>query len=124
MIRVFAYLSLLTVGGGMAAFPEMQELTVNVNALPLKGRPLRERILENAIHPPPHLKAFLDALRGIEQDLCILLELIAPTALEAGRPLEEAVLDDRRACEIEEGENEFKGSLTPDAFFSRMGHVS
>ena len=26
---VFAYLSLLTVGGGMAAFPEMKELTVN-----------------------------------------------------------------------------------------------
>ena len=26
---VFAYLSLLTVGGGMAAFPELKELTVN-----------------------------------------------------------------------------------------------
>ena len=26
---VFAYLSLLTVGGGMAAFPEMKELTVD-----------------------------------------------------------------------------------------------
>jgi chromate transporter len=28
LIRVFAYLSLLTVGGGMAAFPEMKILTV------------------------------------------------------------------------------------------------
>jgi chromate transporter len=28
---VFAYLSLLTVGGGMAAFPELKELTVNAN---------------------------------------------------------------------------------------------
>jgi len=26
---VFAYLSLLTIGGGMAAFPEMKELTVD-----------------------------------------------------------------------------------------------
>jgi chromate transporter len=29
--RVFAYLSLLTVGGGMAAFPEMKILTVDVH---------------------------------------------------------------------------------------------
>jgi chromate transporter len=28
---VFAYLSLLTVGGGMAAFPELKELTVGLN---------------------------------------------------------------------------------------------
>ena len=28
---VFAYLSLLTVGGGMAAFPELKDLTVNVH---------------------------------------------------------------------------------------------
>jgi len=31
LIRVFAFLSLLTVGGGMAAFPEMKVLTVDVH---------------------------------------------------------------------------------------------
>jgi len=31
VFRVFAYLSLLTVGGGMAAFPEMKILTVEVH---------------------------------------------------------------------------------------------
>lgn len=31
LLRVFAYLSLLTVGGGMAAFPEMEHLTVQVH---------------------------------------------------------------------------------------------
>jgi chromate transporter len=31
LIRVFVYLSLLTVGGGMAAFPEMKILTVEVH---------------------------------------------------------------------------------------------
>jgi len=31
LARVFAYLSLLTVGGGMAAFPEMKFLTVEVH---------------------------------------------------------------------------------------------
>src|SRR5580698_4335067 len=31
LIRVFAYLSLLTVGGGMAAFPEMKLLSVEVH---------------------------------------------------------------------------------------------
>jgi chromate transporter len=31
LARVFAYLSLLTVGGGMAAFPEMKYLTVEVH---------------------------------------------------------------------------------------------
>lgn len=31
LIRVFSYLSLLTVGGGMAAFPEMKVLTVDVH---------------------------------------------------------------------------------------------
>ena len=31
LVRVFAYLSILTVGGGMAAFPEMKVLTVQVH---------------------------------------------------------------------------------------------
>jgi chromate transporter len=31
LIRVFGYLSLLTVGGGMAAFPELKHLTVEVH---------------------------------------------------------------------------------------------
>ena len=31
LVRVFSYLSLLTVGGGMAAFPEMKILTVEVH---------------------------------------------------------------------------------------------
>jgi len=31
LLRVFSYLSILTVGGGMAAFPEMEKLTVNVH---------------------------------------------------------------------------------------------
>lgn len=31
LVRVFAYLSLLTIGGGMAAFPEMRILTVGVH---------------------------------------------------------------------------------------------
>ena len=31
LLRVFAYLSLLTVGGGMAAFPELKTLTVEVH---------------------------------------------------------------------------------------------
>jgi chromate transporter len=31
LIRVFSYLSILTVGGGMAAFPEMKLLTVDVH---------------------------------------------------------------------------------------------
>lgn len=31
LVRVFAYLSLLTVGGGMAAFPELKFLTVDVH---------------------------------------------------------------------------------------------
>jgi len=31
ILRVFSYLSLLTVGGGMAAFPEMKTLTVETH---------------------------------------------------------------------------------------------
>ena len=31
LIRVFSYLSILTVGGGLAAFPELKQLTVNVH---------------------------------------------------------------------------------------------
>ena len=31
LIGVFAYLSLLTMGGGMAAFPELRILTVDVH---------------------------------------------------------------------------------------------
>ena len=31
LVGVFAYLSLLTMGGGMAAFPELKTLTVDVH---------------------------------------------------------------------------------------------
>lgn len=31
LAKVFSYLSLLTIGGGMAAYPELQNLTVNVH---------------------------------------------------------------------------------------------
>jgi chromate transporter len=31
LLRVFAYLSLLTVGGGMAAFPELKTQTVDIH---------------------------------------------------------------------------------------------
>jgi chromate transporter len=31
LVRVFTYLSLLTIGGGMAAYPEMKNLVVNVH---------------------------------------------------------------------------------------------
>lgn len=31
LIRVFSYLSLLTIGGGMAAFPEMKVLIVDTH---------------------------------------------------------------------------------------------
>jgi len=31
LARVFAYVSMLTVGGGMAAFPELKTLTVDVH---------------------------------------------------------------------------------------------
>ena len=36
--RVFAYLSLLTIGGGMAAFPEMKVLVVEHPSLADRGR--------------------------------------------------------------------------------------
>jgi chromate transporter len=34
LVLVFAYLSLLTVGGGMAAYPELQHLTVMASLAP------------------------------------------------------------------------------------------
>ena len=54
LIRVFAYLSILTVGGGMAAFPEMEHLTVSFRATP-ELQAAVTCIASASLHPVPTL---------------------------------------------------------------------
>jgi chromate transporter len=95
LIRVFAYLSLLTVGGGMAAFPEMQELTVNVHKW-LSFHQLIHLYSVGQLAPGPNMMmivsignwAVIDAspgnwVGGIVGALVVLIAFFGPTAVLA-----------------------------------------
>jgi chromate transporter len=85
LIRVFAYLSILTVGGGMAAFPELKTLTVNVH---------RWLTLPQLIHlysvaemaPGPKMMVIVpigEWVAGMAGAVVVLLAFFGPTALFA-----------------------------------------
>ena len=52
LARVFAYLSLLTVGGGMAAFPELKTLSVDVHGWLTAPQLVHLYIFHKYLHTP------------------------------------------------------------------------
>jgi chromate transporter len=83
LIGVFAYLSLLTMGGGMAAFPELKVLTVDVH---------RWLTLPQLIHlysvgqmaPGPNMMMVASIgewVAGVRGSVAVLLAFFLPTAL-------------------------------------------
>jgi chromate transporter len=85
LVRVFAYLSLLTVGGGMAAYPEMQYLAVDVHQW-LTERQLIHLYSLGQMAPGPNMMMIVvigDWAGGILGALAVLLAFFAPTALLA-----------------------------------------
>ena len=83
LARVFAYLSLLTVGGGMAAFPEMTILTVDVHQW-LTSSQLVHLYSVGQLAPGPNMMMIVpigDWASGPLGALLVLVAFFGPTAL-------------------------------------------
>ena len=85
LIRVFAYLSLLTVGGGMAAFPELKILTVEVHHW-LTFPQLVHFYSVGQMAPGPNMMMIVSIgawAAGIPGAMVVLIAFFGPTALLA-----------------------------------------
>jgi chromate transporter len=85
LIRVFSYLSILTVGGGLAAFPEMKILTVNVHKW-LTFTQLIHLYSMGQIAPGPNMMMIVSIgewAAGIPGAIVVLIAFFGPTALLA-----------------------------------------
>jgi len=85
LIRVFAYLSLLTVGGGMAAFPEMKILTVDVHKW-LTFPQLIHLYSVGQMAPGPNMMMIVSIGQwagGILGAIAVLVAFFGPTAVLA-----------------------------------------
>lgn len=82
LIRVFAYLSLLTVGGGMAAFPELKILTVDVHHW-LSYPQLVHLYSAGQMAPGPNMMMIVSVgewAAGLPGALVVLIAFFLPTA--------------------------------------------
>ena len=85
LIRVFAYLSLLTVGGGMAAFPELKTLTVDVHHW-LTFHQLIHLYSVGQMAPGPNMMMIVSVgqwVAGLQGAIVVLIAFFLPTALLA-----------------------------------------
>jgi chromate transporter len=85
LIRVFSYLSILTVGGGLAAFPEMKHLTVDIHQW-LTFTQLIHLYSIGQIAPGPNMMMIVSIgewAAGIPGALVVLVAFFGPTALLA-----------------------------------------
>jgi chromate transporter len=85
LVRVFAYLSILTVGGGMAAFPEMKILTVDVHKW-LTFPQLIHLYSVGQMAPGPNMMMIVsigDWAGGIVGAMAVLFAFFGPTAVLA-----------------------------------------
>lgn len=85
LIRVFSYLSILTIGGGMAAFPEMKVLTVEVHKW-LTFPQLIHLYSVGQMAPGPNMMMIVaigEWAAGFLGAVVVLLAFFGPTALLA-----------------------------------------
>jgi chromate transporter len=85
LIRVFGYLSILTVGGGLAAFPEMKNLTVNVHKW-LTFTQLIHLYSLGQVAPGPNMMMILSIgewAAGLPGAVVVFIAFFGPTALLA-----------------------------------------
>ena len=85
LIRVFSYLSLFTVGGGMAAFPEMKILTVDVHQW-LDFKQLIHLYSVGQMAPGPNMMMIVSIGQwagGTLGAIVVLIAFFGPTAILA-----------------------------------------
>lgn len=85
LVRVFAYLSILTVGGGMAAFPELKILTVDVHQW-LNFRQLIHLYSVGQMAPGPNMMMIVAVgqwVAGLPGAIVVFIAFFLPTVLLA-----------------------------------------
>ena len=85
LLRVFSYLSILTVGGGLAAFPEMKNQVVNVHQW-LNFTQLIHLYSMGQVSPGPNMMMIVaigEWVAGIPGVMVVLVAFFGPTALLA-----------------------------------------
>ena len=85
LIRVFSYLSILTVGGGLAAFPEMKHLTVDIHKW-LSFDQLIHLYSMGQVAPGPNMMMIVvigQWAAGVPGAFVVLVSFFGPTALVA-----------------------------------------
>ncbi len=85
LIRVFAYLSLLTVGGGTAALPELKVLTVDVHHW-ITFRQLIHLFSVGQLAPGPNMMMIVSIgqwAAGLPGAVAVVLAFFGPTAILA-----------------------------------------
>jgi len=85
LIRVFSYLSILTVGGGLAAFPEMKHLTVDVHRW-LTFPQLIHLYSLGQVAPGPNMMMIVAIgqwTAGLPGAIVVLIAFFAPTTVLA-----------------------------------------
>jgi chromate transporter len=85
LARVFGYLSLLTMGGGMAAFPELQRLTVDVHRW-LTAEQLMHFYSVGQLSPGPNMMMVVAVGKfagGTAGAIAVAVAFFGPTALLA-----------------------------------------
>jgi len=83
LARVFAYVSMLTVGGGMAAFPELKTLTVDVHQW-LTLQQLIHLYSVGQLAPGPKMMMVVpigEWVAGVAGAVVVLLAFFGPTAV-------------------------------------------
>ena len=83
LVRVFAYLSLLTIGGGMAAFPELKDQTVEVHHW-LTFQQLVHLYSVGQLAPGPNMMMIVpigDWAGGVVGAILVLIAFFGPTGL-------------------------------------------
>jgi chromate transporter len=83
LARVFAYVSLLTVGGGMAAFPELKTLTVDVHKW-LTAQQLIHLYSVGQMAPGPKMMMVVpigEWVAGLAGAIVVLIAFFGPTSL-------------------------------------------
>jgi chromate transporter len=85
LIRVFSYLSILTVGGGLAAFPEMRHLVVDVYHW-LTFEQLIHLYSLGQVAPGPNMMMIVvigEVAAGVVGAIIVLIAFFGPTAIFA-----------------------------------------
>jgi hypothetical protein len=97
-----------------------KDLTVPCEALPMRGSPLRIRVLEHLVTPTSDMRLQVEALASLKEELAILLELIEPRGLEDGRSVADSLAGGHYSLQVGTEETQLTGITNAQEFLSSL----